>query len=223
MNIKQVLQVHRKVEIKIINSQTDADVIIGQSLIQELHNDLIIMVPMKDVLETGDKVMVSILSDDSRYTFKSEVTDIKIEAGIKYIWLEKPHKLTTSERRNLVRTKTLLPIKYIIIQKEEENHWEKSEPIKTASIIDLSGRGISLLLNQPLTEDILVVLSIPIEINDIKKSLKLLGKVVRCEQNNGLFRIGIKFEKITENQEDLIMRYVFYTLRRYIQVARDDY
>jgi len=226
MNIERVLQVNRKVEITVINGRTDTDW--GQSLIQELYNDSFsIMVPVRVghtvYLEKGDEVMVSILSDDARYSFKSEVIDKRKEAGIRYVLLKKPLKLTTSERRNLVRAKTLLSIKYIIIQKEEEKHWESIEPVNVASVIDLSGRGISLSLNQPLATDISVVLSIPLEINNIQATIKLFGKVVRCEQNNGFYRIGLKFENINEKQEDLIMRYVFYALRKYIQVSRDDY
>jgi len=228
MNIERVLQVNRKVEITIIDGPTDADQNLGQSLIQEIYNDSFsIMVPVRVghtlYLEKGDEVMVSILSDDARYSFKSEVIDKRKEAGIRYVLLKKPLKLTTSERRNLVRAKTLLSIKYVIIQNEEEKHWENIEPVNVASVIDLSGKGISLSLNQPLETDLQVVLSIPLEINNIRATVKLLGKVVRCEQSNGFYRIGVKFENINEKQEDLIMKYVFYALRKYIQVARDDY
>jgi c-di-GMP-binding flagellar brake protein YcgR len=58
--------------------------------------------------------------------------------------------------------------------------------------------------------------------NNITLITKVLGKVVRSEENDGFCKIGVKFLNISEKQEDLIMKYVFHTLRKYIQVNRDD-
>lgn len=228
MNIEKILQINRKVEVTIVDGQSDENQILAQSVIQEIYNDsFLIMVPMKDghsfYLAKGDKVVISIVYGKARYSFKSIVLDKKEELGIKYVLLKKPDKLATFERRNFVRVKTLLSIKYAEIENEEEKSWESIEPSIGASAIDLSGAGVNLSINQSLPKNKLLILSIPIEMKEINVTMKLLGKVIRSEKKDDLYRVGVKFHNITEKQENLIIRYVYYILRKYIQIYRDEY
>jgi c-di-GMP-binding flagellar brake protein YcgR len=228
MNIDKVLLVNSKVEIAILNDQLEENQTMSRSLIQEVYDDSFsIMVPINNghalYLATGDAVTVAILIDNTRYAFKSEVLNKKKEANIMLVVLKKPDQMTASERRDLVRIKTLLPIKYKIIENANRSNWENIEPVKGAYITDLSGNGLSLSLEWPLAKDALIVLGIHLEIKNINMQAKLLGEVVRCEKIDSHYRIGIKFEIVTDRQQGQIINYVCHSLRRLIQIGRDDF
>lgn len=226
VNVDKILQVNIRVEVAKLYPGNEESVTAGMSLIQEIYNDsILIMVPIQNhhvlYLNKGDEVIVWITVDNARYAFKSMVLDKKKEDDIRYIVLKKPQKVTTSERRNFVRLKKLLPIKYEIITDEIKNNWQNIEPAKKTFMLDISGKGISLSFEKALSRDVLMVLAIPLEINDI--TLKVLGKVVRSEKSDDYYKLGINFINISEKQEDLIMKYVFANLRKYIQTNRDDF
>lgn len=219
------LKVNSKIEVALVN---DENQVFSHSLIQEvLDESFAIMIPVHDghtlYLDAGDDVIVSILTDKARYAFKTEVISKKMESDIKLVVLKMPKKIDTADRRNLVRIKTLLPVKYEIIENDQMANWEKNEPTKDAFITDLSGKGLSLSFKRPLSMDVIMVLSIHLKTDNIDMNVKLLGEVVRCEQTiNKRYQIGVQFLKITSRQEDMIIKYVFHCLRRSIQLNRDD-
>ena len=225
MIFKNGLQINSKIEVALANEENQ---IFGHSLIQEVYNESFsIMIPVHDghalYLGIGDDVIISILMNSVRYTFKTEVLSKKRESDIKLVVLKMPSKLETADRRNLVRIKTLLPVKYEILGKIHLENWEEIELSKEAYITDLSGKGLSISLNQPLSRGILMVLSMYLETGIVYKNIKLLGEVVRCEQNQKGYRIGVKFLNITLRQEDVLVNYVFQCLRKSIQIDRDDH
>lgn len=218
---ENVLQVNNKIEIALAN---DEDPIFGQSLIQEVFDDSFsIMVPIHNghalYFKIDDDVLVSMLINNVRYSFKTTVLNKTREFDLKLLVLKMPQKLETADRRTLVRIKTLLPIKYKIIARTQQDIWENIEPEKEAYLTDLSGKGLSLSMEKAQLRDAIMVLSLHLG-NDTE--MKLLGEVVRCEQINKRYRIGLEFIDITERQEDLIISYVFQCLRMTMKLGRDD-
>lgn len=225
MNIDKLFQINSHVEVAKLYAENKEDEGLGQSLIQDIYDDsFLMMVPTIDghilYLTQGDEVMIWLKVDNTRYAFESVVLNEKVESDITYLELQKPQKLVPSNRRNFVRIKTLLSINYQIIKNEEINNWEKIEPHDEASIIDLSGQGLGLALKLPLPKDVMMVLRIRLEHNNVV--VKVLGKVVRSEKHAGLYKIGAKFENISERQQDQVMKYVCYILRKHIQTMRND-
>jgi c-di-GMP-binding flagellar brake protein YcgR len=216
-----VLQVNNKIEIALAN---DEDLIFGKSLIQEVLDDSFsIMVPIHNghglYFKIDDEVIVSLLINNVRYSFKTTVLKKTREFDLKLLVLKMPQKFETADRRTLVRIKTLLPIKYKIIGPTQQVTWEDIEPEKEAYLTDLSGKGLSLSMEKAQFRDVIMVLSLHLG-NDTE--MKLLGEVVRCEQINKRYRIGLEFIDITERQEDLIISYVFQCLRKTMKLSRDD-
>ena len=219
---ENTIQVNNKIEIALADEE---DQIFGQSLIQEVYDESFsIMAPMYNghalYLGIGDDVIVSLLIDNVRYSFYTKVLRKIRESDIKLVELKMPQKIETADRRNLVRIKTLLPVKYKILEPTRQNIWQNIEPEKEAYITDLSGKGLSISLEEPQLWDVLMVLHLHLGNNT---EMKLLGEVVRCEQINKRYRIGMKFLDITQRQEDLIISYVFQCLRKSIKLGRDDF
>jgi c-di-GMP-binding flagellar brake protein YcgR len=223
--IERTLKINSKIEIAIVNDEENK--IFAQSIIQEVDSDSFsIMVPIHNghalYLTEGDEVVVSLLLNNVRYAFKTEVTGKKNKTELKLVVLKNPQKLTTSDRRNLVRIKTLIPIEYEVLKFSDIDNWQNILPKFNAYITDLSGQGLNLSLDWPVSIESLMVIIINLETNHINTQVKLLGEVVRSERIDKRYRIGIKFINITERQQDLVINYVFYSLRKSIQLHKDN-
>jgi Predicted glycosyltransferase len=223
IDIEQLFKVNSRVEIAKLHTDNSEDEGLGQSLIQEIEDeDFLVLIPTikgRDYFLTeGDQVMVWLKANNARYAFESVVLGKRYKNDIKYLVLQKPISLVSSDRRNFVRIKTMLTANYQIISREEADDWETVEPFKRAPMIDLSGRGLSLNLNLPLLKDVMMVLGIRLEYLNVE--LKLLGRVIRCEKRGGSYKVGIQFENINERQQDMVVKYVFYILRKQIQIMR---
>ncbi len=224
IDIEKILKVNSRVEIAKLSVEDTEDQGLGQSLIQEIEDDdFLVLIPTvkgRDYfLAEGDQIMVWLKVNNTRFAFESVVLDKKQKNDIKYLVLKKPVKLVSSDRRNFVRIKTRLTAHYQIISHEEVNDWENIEPFKRVSLIDLSGKGLSLSLSLPLLKDVMLVLNVRLEHLDV--TVKLLGRVVRCEKQGSSYKVGVEFQNISERQQDQIVNYVFYMLRKQIQAMRD--
>ena len=226
MDINKLFRINTRVEVAILYADNQEDDGLGQSLIQDISDDsFLILVPTLNghavYLAEGDEVMVWLKVNNARFAFESVVLSKKEQDDIQYVELQKPRKLISSDRRNFVRIKTLLSVNYRIISNEEIDNWENIEPFRAASLIDLSGQGLSLALNLPLLKGVKMVLSIRLE--NLNVVVKALGKVVRSEKNATGYKVGLEFENISERQQDQVVKYVFSTLRRQMQIMKDDY
>jgi len=78
--------------------------------------------------------------------------------------------------------------------------------------INLSGGGLSFISNNPINKgdflEIKILLPEPTLVG-----LIVYGEVVRVEQKNENFEIGVKFIKIEEKERDLIIRFVIHKER----------
>jgi len=224
MNIEKVIEVNSRIEVALDDGENH---IFGQSLIQEVLDDTFsVMIPVRDghalYFGSGDNVIISMLKNNVRYSFKTEVLGKKKDSDIRLLVLKKPQKIDVAERRNLVRIKTLLPAKFEIIGNTLPKNWQIIEPLQEAYITNLSGKGLNMSLDSPLSADTLLVLSLRLQAENINVTLKLLGKVVRYEQVARVYRTGVIFMDITQQQEDIIISYVFQYLRKSIQLIKDD-
>ncbi|MDK2985150.1 MAG: hypothetical protein PWQ96_792 [Clostridia bacterium] len=224
MKKKEILKVNSKIEIM---SQDDDT--IYKSLIQDIFDDsFLIGVPVykrhKLNLHKGDIVNVTAFSGSSCFNFFSEVLGKREENGLSLYILKKPHKYKKIERRDFVRVEVALEVKYEIIS--DRKNWEKVKPSQKAFSIDLSGGGVQLILPEDLPPHSLLVLEIPIDIDCTDITMKLLGQVVRSEEEKiadiSRFKTGIKFEDISERERDIIIRFVFSQMRKTLHLRRSD-
>jgi c-di-GMP-binding flagellar brake protein YcgR len=219
--MENAIQVNNKIEVALADDQQQ---IYGHSLIQQVFDDSFsIMVPIYEGkslhYDIDDEVVVSVLINNVRYSFKSVVVNKTVESNLRLLILKMPQKLEPADRRNLVRIKTLLPVKYEIIESDQQNNWKIIEPDKEAYLTDLSGNGLSISIDKVISSGVLMVLHFNLG-NGVE--MKTLGEVVRCEKMNKRYRIGVKFRDTTERQEDLIISYVFQCLRKTIKLSRED-
>lgn len=218
---ENAIQVNNRIEVALADDERK---LFGHSLIQEVFNDSFsIMTPIYEGhslnYRLNDEVIVSVLINNVRYSFRTTVINIIKDINLRLLVLEMPRELQPADRRNLVRIKTLLPIKYTVIDPDQLGIWRNIEPDNETYLTDLSGNGLSISLEKSLLSGVLIVLNLNLGNGT---EMKILGEVVRCEKLNKQYRIGIKFKDVTERQEDLIISYVFQCLRKIIKLSRED-
>lgn len=194
------------------------------SSIQEVNEDTFSMtIPeVKRIqlrLKPQDKVNVTIFTENALYKFVGEVKGLKVEDDLEMYVLHKPTKMQKIERRNFVRIDISLDVEYETIDASEKGKWEKIVPTKKAYTSDLSGGGMQLILDKSLPEGTLIVLKVPLIIDDSEVQIKVLGRVMRSEldisnQSNRKYHIGLKLEDITERQRDYIIKFIFSQMRK---------
>jgi len=82
----------------------------------------------------------------------------------------------------------------------------------TETNINLSGGGLSFISDTPINKGDLLEIKILLP-EPTLVGLIVYGEVVRVEQKNENFEIGVKFIKINENERDLIIRFVIHKER----------
>ena len=218
---ENAIQVNNKIEIALADEER---LNFGHSLIQQVFDDSFsIMIPIFEGnlvnYRIDDEVIVSVLINNVRYSFRTRVINKIRESNLSLLLLKMPQKLEPADRRTLVRIKTLLPIKYKMIESEQKSNWQHIEPDKEAYLTDLSGNGLSISMDKLLLSGELMVLNLKFGNGT---EMKVLGEVVRGEKINRQFRVGVMFKDMTERQEDLIISYVFQCLRKTIRLSRED-
>ena len=175
------------------------------------------------IAPVGREVVVWAGVDNARCCFDSRIWREISEQGSILLELEKPQKLMASDRRHFVRMKSHLPVKFAVIGPEEIGQWKNAEPVTPATLIDLSGVGLSFKYQQQFSAETRMVFDLPLEMKNTAITVRMLGRVVRSEPYEYSFRVGVRFDNASELQQDLIMKHLFYTMRKNIQINRDDF
>ncbi len=227
MKRNEILKVNTKIE---ITSQKDNTVY--KSIIQEIgKEDFLIALPVyKRIplhLYKNDVVYIYIYTDDACYIFYTEVLGVKKEDDLIFYVLKNPNDIQKTERRDFVRVKKTFLIEYEEFDRKKHDNFKNVLPKKKAYTVDISGGGIQIVLYGSILIDTLLVLNIPLDVDDEEIVVKALGQVVRIEKsyinNRYCNKIGIEFVDILERDRDLIIKYIFKLMRKSLHLRRGDF
>lgn len=115
------------------------------------------------------------------------------------------------QRRNFYRLKTLIPVKFMMVQQQGQMGVEIKE--YDGLVKDLSGNGVRLSSHIKLNPGTLLLVKIKLEefgTVDVK------GRVVRSHDEGcrtKVYETGIQFENIDRKTQDKIFMYIFNQLR----------
>lgn len=180
------------------------------SSVQDITDrELLISIPTKGtnplVLKKDEHIIVSFVSDASRYEFSTIVLGWRYDNIPMYV-LTLPAEYKRVQLRQFVRITTLLDV-YCAEMPESGKH-----PVfMKCSSLDISGGGIRLLHKKNFKVDTKLLLKILIPLNKEPEYLDVNGIVVRSlpEENLNLYKVAVQFTGISRSQQDLIVRYTF--------------
>lgn len=144
------------------------------------------------------------------YNFNARVLSKGKEGNIPYYKLSEPFNIRRIQRRNYFRVGVLNHVHYRKITDFESGEAD-GIPYTDAMMIDLSGGGVKLKINEKV--NIHDILSIKMKIKN--SDIIVNGEVVRIEISEDKQRLcGIKFLNISQSQTDKIIEELFEVMRK---------
>ena len=193
-----------------------------KSIIQDIGEKYFsISIPSKNgnfiPLRQGDIAEVLYYDNLNIFQFDSNVVGRKFD-GIPLIMLETPKKYKLVQRRQFFRVVTLDGLTILNYEKLKDKNNKRiktlkplNDKFKKAILLDLSGGGMRVKLEDPMVVGDILHLFMDIQ----KEEIEIYSKVVRIissEYNS--FTYGICFLDLTEKEREKIIKYSFDITRR---------
>jgi c-di-GMP-binding flagellar brake protein YcgR len=164
----------------------------------------------KIVYIKNDTVLKVVISKEGAiYEFKAKIIN-KLYGTIPLLKLMIVSDVEKIQRRNYFRLKSLKTIKIRKIVNLKEKLFDE---YFEATMVDISGGGLAFSTQVELEINDSIELSLDLTLN----SINLLGKIVRADKDESKVKknsYGVNFEKISEIERNIIMRFIFEEQRK---------
>ena len=162
-------------------------------------------------LYSGEVIEINMYLDSGKcYNFNSKVLSRGKEGNISYYKLGMPFNIKRIQRRSYFRVGVLNLAHYRNITNFDNNDLDDI-PYTEAMMIDLSGGGVKLKIN----EDVQVNDILSIKMNIKGSDIIVKGEVVRVQRSGDNENLcGIKFLDISQSQIDKIIEELFEIMRK---------
>lgn len=185
-----------------------------KSLVIDIDDDenIKINIPVNEgeylVLHTGEIIEINMYLESGKcYNFNAEVLSKGKEGNIPYYKLTEPFNIKRIQRRSYFRVDMLNHVYYRNITNSDSDEIPYSE----ALMVDLSGSGVKLKINEEIQKHDMLLIKMRIR----DSYIIVRGEVVRIEIGEDRKRMcGIKFLDITQAQIDIIIEELFEITRK---------
>lgn len=213
------MEINNKIEVRAQEEQW------AKTILQEVTGNVIaIAVPVLNGLNyllSNDEKVECIYNDGKGnvYRFKAKVVGRKIER-IPLVLMELESDLKKIQRRDFVRVPYIGNVKYMPIDKYNENvlHDLDKCSFKQGKTLDISGGGLRIQIKDDLQLGQLLVINIII---GTSKALAI-GEIVRDEGLKPgiekLYVYGVKLKYIDSNIREEIIKFIFQNMRKSMKV-----
>ena len=161
--------------------------------------------PVPLVLNMGDAVKISLVTDMSRVEFETVMVGWRHDK-IQLYELALPKEYKRVQLREFARIPAVFEVSYAGVPDAGQR------PVfSKCDSLDLSGGGMRLSLKENYAVDTRLMLRFKIPFKTGPEEIEVTGRVVRTwpAENAGLYRTALQFENISRRQQDLIVRYMF--------------
>lgn len=209
-----------KLELEFVNSIGEK---IGQSYVSQLidvfdDKNIAIAAPIHEsrlmLITPGTKIRCIFLDErQGLLSFLGAITKRERRESLTYFNAEITGDFEKIQRRNYFRLDCLLNATYILLNEEtDESNASDAAPIpgKKALTRNISGNGARIVIDEkiPKGSSIQVKLWLTKEV-----VINVTAKVVRCTQIEGIrdtkYEVGLYFTKLTQREQDILVKYIF--------------
>ena len=179
------------------------------SRIEDLAKDrLTIAMPFKHgypvPIRIGEYIRLKFIQNKEAYTCDVQVVGRHL-SPIAVLKVTMPEKVIHIQQRNWVRFPYNTQVKY--------RRHNSNDDLSQAISIDISGGGLLMLTKHPL--EVNMLLDVEFSLDNL--TISAIGTTIRCIPVDDLFRVGIRFEEITQKDCDKIIGFIFQKQREIIQ------
>lgn len=153
---------------------------------------------------------VIVAKEGAIYEFRARIIN-KLFGVVPLLRLERVSEIHKIQRRNYYRLKILKSIK---VRKAINLKEKQFEEYFSGSLLDISGGGIAFAAVKELNINDEIEAVMDLSGSTINIYGKIVRKDYRDEVNNSKYIYGINFEKITEVERNIIMRFIFEEQRK---------
>ena len=201
-------------KLNVDNSYVDAAV--WDKTETELH--IVILGALPRPLKTGETVKFHFIREwEGRYNFESEIKKKYTESDRVVLVLEHVETLHRVQLRESIRWKVNIPVEFAVIENFNENI--KPEYTEEGKIEDISTKGVRIC-SPNLTsakEGRYIIMNFQIGSN---KFQNVLGQIVTVKVMQTQTCIGVRFLKISRQEEKIIDRFIMDEQRRVIKAYK---
>lgn len=183
-----------------------------KTTIEDLDEDTIsIAIPLEKgnyiPLRQGQKVTVTIYESTGMYSFSTVISKV-LDGTIPLVELNKPKQIRKIQRREYIRTRTNMEVKYQVPVRERA----KCMPILVRTGVvrtyDISAGGICIVMNQQFPVGL--ILELFIELSDIDATCDVLGEILRVKKDffTGKYLTAMRFTFIPDLARSNIEKFV---------------
>ena len=154
--------------------------------------------------------------EDRLYCFSAKVTERFIIKGVHFIKAKVLGETKIIQRRGDYRLKCNLPIEFRKIRLDGLEFKIVNEQFITTKVINISGGGVCVLLNEEIEVDNHLECVLNLESNC---NVRFIGKIVRIEKNeqnneNYIYRAGLAYDIIDSKYKEVIIKFIFKQQRK---------
>jgi len=156
------------------------------------------------VLYQDEIVRIRLAANNASYLFSTKVTGVVLDK-IKLYQLVYPKNITRIQQRKHVRFQIIsMDVEYA--RQEDRNNYTKG------TVIDISGGGMKMAVRKNIPKHERIFLKLVLRLQNSTELILVKAIVVRSEKaqpDREIYHLGLRYEDITNKQQDLIVRYVF--------------
>lgn len=211
-----------KLEMEIINSIGER---IGQSYVSQLmdiidKDNITIAAPIHEarlmLITNGTRIRIVFLHD--RYgllTFNGFITSKQKRENIIEFYINVQYPFEKIQRRTYFRLGCFLDTLYRVCEEDETPRMDMSsgiEPIKYYKAItkDLSGSGACVVTDEKVEKGAIVEVKIKLRENVAMNAFCKVMRVSEKEASKNIkYELGLFFSKISQRDQDLVIKYIF--------------
>lgn len=216
-----------KLELEVEGNTADDDRHVFTSQFEWLEEDnkAVIAAPIYEgniiPLETGTLADIYFLNNRRKlidlYSFRAVIRGRSMMDNLHILLIEKLGEIKKIQRRSYYRLDVLLEVRYRVVS-HFDKEYDVGLPYKRTLATDLSGGGISLILEEKLERGSLI----ECEINNAQtEKISFTGKIARCERivrdSRYKYLAGVEFTDISDNSRERVIRYIFSEQRKLIK------
>lgn len=174
--------------------------------------DVLIPISKNRIIYIKNEAFLKVITakEGAIYEFKAQVVN-KLFGKIPLLRLSKVSEITKIQRRNYYRLKIINKIKVRKVINLKEKQFDE---FFAGSLVDISGGGVAISTSKELELNDLIETNMDLNSQNICTFGTIVRKDLREDGSNSPFVYGVKFEKITEHDRNIIMRFIFEEQRK---------
>ncbi len=196
---------------------TSVDAAVWDKTETELH--IVVLQALPRTVNIGEKVRFNFIREnEGRYSFESIVKDKYTEGDRLVLVLEHTDKLNRIQLRESLRWKVNLPVEFSLLKDLEEGAVKEAE-LLTGRIDDISAKGVRICTASAIKPSVGWYVLMNFSIGEHKFE-NVLGQIMNVRELQSRVCMGIKFLKLSRQEERIIDRFILQEQRKLIKTFK---